>query len=98
MIDGADAVIQGVIAVGSDADIVVIDPNLKRVVSAKTHHQAVDFNIWEGQELCGVTVLTLSRGEVVWRAKVDANGNVDWKNGTFNAKKGRGVYDSLHSY
>ena len=38
---------KGVIAVGSDADIVVWDPKKKRIISSQTHHQAVDFNIFE---------------------------------------------------
>ena len=40
---------KGVIAPGSDADVVVWDPNKTRVISAETHHHAVDFNIFEGK-------------------------------------------------
>ena len=57
---------KGRIAVGSDADVIVWDPNATRVISTKTHHQQVDFNIFEGLECHGVCQATISRGLVVY--------------------------------
>ncbi|XP_042876020.1 dihydropyrimidinase-like isoform X4 [Penaeus japonicus] len=56
---------KGRIAVGSDADIVVWNPNATRVISAKTHHQAVDFNIFEGMEVHGIADYVICHGRVV---------------------------------
>ncbi len=39
---------KGTIAVGSDADIVVFDPDTPHVISADTHHMNVDYSCWEG--------------------------------------------------
>ncbi|KAK0074485.1 hypothetical protein PV325_008277 [Microctonus aethiopoides] len=55
---------KGVIAVGSDADVVIWDPNRKRVISADTHVQAVDFNIFEGMEVTGVPEYVIVNGRV----------------------------------
>jgi dihydropyrimidinase len=57
---------KGAIVPGADADIVVWDPNKTRTISADTHHQNIDFNIYEGMEITGNAAVTLSRGRVVW--------------------------------
>ena len=57
---------KGVIAPGADADVVVWDPQKSRTISAKTHHQNIDFNIYEGMTVLGNAALTMSRGRVLW--------------------------------
>ena len=56
---------KGTIAVGSDADIVIFDPNEEMTISAKTHHMRVDYSAYEGMKVRGVTKTVLSRGELV---------------------------------
>jgi len=53
---------KGTIAVGSDADIVVWDPNQEHTISAKTHHMHVDYNVYEGMVVKGVPVQVYQRG------------------------------------
>lgn len=55
---------KGCIAIGSDADIVIWNAEKTRVISAKTHHQAVDFNIFEGMEVHGVPEYVIVNGRV----------------------------------
>ncbi len=57
---------KGSISVGADADLVVWDPKATRTISAKTHHQKIDFNIFEGMKLQGAPSHTISRGKLVW--------------------------------
>ena len=56
---------KGTIAVGSDADIVIFDPDEEMTISAKTHHMRVDYSAYEGMKVRGVTKTVLSRGELV---------------------------------
>jgi len=58
---------KGAIAVGSDADLVIYDPNVKHTISATTHHMDVDYSCYEGREVVGQTRTVLSRGTVVVR-------------------------------
>ncbi len=57
---------KGAVQVGADADLVVWDPDRSRTISAETHHQNIDFNIYEGMEVIGNPLTTLSQGRVVY--------------------------------
>jgi dihydropyrimidinase len=56
---------KGVIAPGSDADIVLIDPNLRKRLSLDDLHADSDYSIWEGWELEGYPVTTILRGNII---------------------------------
>ena len=65
---------KGTIGIGSDADIVIWDPNKEHVISAHTHHMRVDYSMFEGFKIKGNAETVLSRGEVIvdkyqWKGK-----------------------------
>ncbi len=57
---------KGALVAGADADVVVWDPERRRTLSAKTHHQQIDFNIYEGMEVVGAAARTYVRGKLAW--------------------------------
>jgi dihydropyrimidinase len=67
---------KGVVAVGADADIVVWDPQASKTISAKTHKQKVDYNIFEGMTVTGCASHTIANGKVVF-----ADGELDVERG-----------------
>jgi dihydropyrimidinase len=56
---------KGTIAVGTDGDVVVFDPQKKMTLSASTHHSKVDYNLFEGTEVTGSPEVVLLRGNVL---------------------------------
>jgi dihydropyrimidinase len=56
---------KGTIAIGSEADIVIWDPNKSHTISATTHHMRVDYSMFEGFKVNGNAEKVLSRGEII---------------------------------
>jgi dihydropyrimidinase len=77
---------KGSISVGADADIVVWDPEATKTISAKTHHQNIDFNIFEGMKVKGCASHTISAAKVVYA------------NGELKVERGAGKYIERPAY
>ena len=71
---------KGTIEIGTDADIVIWDPNKEHTISAKTHHMNVDYSLYEGMKIKGNTETVISRGEIIIQ------------NDQFIGKAGRGKF------
>ena len=56
---------KGAIAPGSDADVVVYDPNTTTTISVDTHHMNMDYSAYEGTVIRGGVDTVLSRGKVI---------------------------------
>jgi len=56
---------KGVIREGADADLVVIDPGLRRTITAAGQHSTAGYTLYEGREVTGWPVLSTVRGAVV---------------------------------
>ena len=71
---------KGALQVGSDADIVIWNPQQKHTISVASHHMNVDYSMYEGVTVQGNAETVISRGEVI------VNHN------TWSASPGRGRY------
>lgn len=71
---------KGTLHVGADADIVVWDPRAKKTISVETQHQNVDFNVFEGRQVEGAPLYTVSQGIV------------KYADGKLHVEKGMGRY------
>ena len=71
---------KGSLAIGSDADIAIIDPNEEYTMSAEKLHMKAGYTPFEGKKTYGPVKYTISRGEVIY------------DNGKFTASPGRGLF------
>ncbi len=71
---------KGIIAPGSDADIVLYDPDGRTRIGVDTHHMNMDYSAWEGYEIAGKVDTVISRGTVLV------------KDGEYHGRKGHGQY------
>jgi dihydropyrimidinase len=74
---------KGIIAPGSDADIVVYDPNGRTRIGVATHHMNMDYSAYEGTEIAGSVDTVISRGTVLLSGG---------PGGTYSGRAGHGRY------
>ncbi|CAA2979704.1 dihydropyrimidinase [Olea europaea subsp. europaea] len=57
---------KGAILVGSDADIIILNPNSSFEISSSFHHSRLDTNVYEGRRGKGKVEMTIAGGRIVW--------------------------------
>ena len=71
---------KGTLAPGSDADIVIFNPDTERILSAGTHHMRVDYSCYEGRRVRGTPEVVMQRGTILVR------------DGHFSGRQGAGQF------
>jgi dihydropyrimidinase len=56
---------KGTLQVGSDADIIIIDPSLTNIIKAESQHTRCDYNCYEGKHLQGRIEMVILAGKIV---------------------------------
>ncbi|KAL5833360.1 hypothetical protein ACOSQ3_017034 [Xanthoceras sorbifolium] len=57
---------KGAILAGSDADIIILNPNSSFEITTRSHHSRVDTNVYEGMKGKGKVEVTIAGGKIVW--------------------------------
>jgi dihydropyrimidinase len=71
---------KGIIAIGSDADLVILDPHLEKTITTDDSLYDMDWYPYEGRKVKGYPTLTISKGRIIW------------EDGEFQGKQGDGVF------
>lgn len=77
---------KGAILVGSDADIIILNPNSSFEISATSHHSRLDTNVFEGIRGKGKVEVTIAGGRIVW------------ENGQLKVAPGEGKYVKMQPF
>ena len=77
---------KGTIQVGSDGDIVIIDPNIEKTIKVEDMHSNVDYTAYEGIKVQGYPTYTILRGEIIA------------KDNEFIGKKGYGQFIKRNTF